>query len=141
MPTPRILIVEDDPQVRGLVSLLSQRAGIGYAVAADGRAAIAIMESAEFDLVLLDLMMPHVDGYCVVDWLAQRPRPRPPVIVMTAGMVERPLDPEVVICVLKKPFDSLLMIELIAELASRLSERDASAPVTADAEPAGDLPV
>ena len=82
-----ILVVDDVPQnVRLLEALLSTR---GYAVvsATDGRAALDLVESAKPDLVLLDVVMPGLDGYEVCRQLREREETAVlPVIMLTASL-------------------------------------------------------
>ena len=61
-PSPTILIVDDDPAIRELVRFALHRAGFATAEAADGRAALARFAAGGADLVVLDVMMPELDG-------------------------------------------------------------------------------
>ena len=58
-----ILIVDDDPHIRELVRVFLQNEGFGVAEAADGIAALATLETRKADLVILDVMMPNMDGW------------------------------------------------------------------------------
>lgn len=58
-----ILIVDDDPNIRELVRVFMQGAGFDVAEAADGVEALAQLETLKADLVILDVMMPHMDGW------------------------------------------------------------------------------
>lgn len=82
----RILVVEDDED--SLYTLVTQLSLAGYddvRVARDGEGAIAALEEAPVDLVLLDLMMPGVDGFSVLHWMrAREDRADVPVIVISA---------------------------------------------------------
>jgi DNA-binding response OmpR family regulator len=62
MAPPRVLVVEDEPNIRELVCLHLQREGYECDAVADGRAALARSEADRFDLIVLDLMIPHLDG-------------------------------------------------------------------------------
>ncbi|MEJ8543948.1 response regulator transcription factor [Brevibacillus borstelensis] len=59
----KLLIVDDDPHIRELVRVFLQNEGFDILEAADGRDALAVMESDQADLVVLDIMMPHMDGW------------------------------------------------------------------------------
>lgn len=59
---PRILIVDDDPAIREVVRFALARAGFDTVEAADGRAALARFADQEPDLVILDVMLPELDG-------------------------------------------------------------------------------
>jgi DNA-binding response OmpR family regulator len=68
---PRILIVEDEPQLRGLLRLYLERAGYAVTDAGDGAAALATFKADGADLVVLDLMLPGMQGEAVLDALRQ----------------------------------------------------------------------
>lgn len=104
----RVLIVDDDPSIRRLLATLAKREGIHVDTAADGSEAIAHLEDHAYSLVLLDLMMPRVNGFAVVDWLADNaPAHKPVVFVISAyaDQMYRSVDTSVVSGVLHKPFD------------------------------------
>ncbi len=61
----RVLVVDDDPKIAGLVRLYLERAGFEVAVAADGLEALRLMREIEPALIVLDLMLPGVDGHAV----------------------------------------------------------------------------
>lgn len=82
MDADRILVVEDEPSVGEVVSLYLRRAGYQVIVARDGRDALDILDRDFPSLVLLDLMLPHVDGWQILEWV--RARSNVPVIVLTA---------------------------------------------------------
>jgi CheY-like chemotaxis protein len=79
----RILVVDDEEDVRVLVCRILR--DVGYAVdsAGEGGEALAKIREQRFDLMILDLMMPGIDGWGVLGGLRQIPSP-PPVVVMTA---------------------------------------------------------
>ncbi|QAY66512.1 response regulator transcription factor [Paenibacillus protaetiae] len=60
---PQLLIVDDDPHIRKLVSHFMQREGYAVLEAADGLEALQTLEDSKVDLVILDIMMPRMDGY------------------------------------------------------------------------------
>ncbi|GMA64809.1 hypothetical protein GCM10025859_52490 [Alicyclobacillus fastidiosus] len=59
----KILVVDDDPHIRELVSLNLERAGFDVEEATDGVAALALIESTRFDMAVVDVMMPKLDGW------------------------------------------------------------------------------
>jgi DNA-binding response OmpR family regulator len=65
----RILVVEDDPIIRQTVGYALKREGFDVASAEDGTQALAAAEQLRPDLVLLDLMLPGIDGYQVAERL------------------------------------------------------------------------
>jgi CheY-like chemotaxis protein len=59
---PRILIIDDDQPVREAIKMLLELDGLEVVVAEDGRAGLRALETATFDLVICDLLMPGMDG-------------------------------------------------------------------------------
>lgn len=104
----RVLIVDDDPLIRRLLAKIVRREGVLADTASDGVGAIERICTASYDAILLDLMMPRINGYEVVDFLKKRDSAdRPIVVVITAyGDDEwHDLDPAVVTGVVRKPFE------------------------------------
>lgn len=79
----KILVVDDDPTTRHLVAHQLRRAGFGVSEAGDGEKALERVRRDAFDLVLLDVWMPGLDGLEVLARLRDAPS-RPRVVVMTA---------------------------------------------------------
>lgn len=86
MTGSKILVVEDEPSIREVVGLYLERAGYEVEMADDGRAAFAALEKEMPDLVVLDLMLPEVDGWEITRWL--RERGDTPIIMVTARREE-----------------------------------------------------
>jgi DNA-binding response OmpR family regulator len=83
------LVAEDDRDIRELVTTKLQSSGIRVTAVADGYAAIAALDSATFDIALLDVMMPGLSGLDIMRKLrADDGRPRLPVILLTAKSQE-----------------------------------------------------
>lgn len=61
----QILVVDDDPHIREMVRVIMQREGYAVAEAADGVEALERMEASAADLVILDVMMPRMDGWAL----------------------------------------------------------------------------
>ncbi len=79
----RVLVVDDDPATRELITSILDLEGIETAVAADGEAGLALARAMRPDVVLLDIMMPGMDGYEVCRILKGFGRP-PKVVMVTA---------------------------------------------------------
>lgn len=118
-----ILIVDDDQPIRNLVRQIVQRLGYPSRDAANGEEAIAQLENQLPDLLVLDLMMPKVSGWEVLEWLQERDHlPSLPVVVLTAvgSSKMKGLDGFDIQAVIAKPFEvSELMNELRQILESR----------------------
>jgi CheY-like chemotaxis protein len=82
----KILIVDDDSTVQATIKLLLERAGHSVVVASDGRKGLAIFESGDFDLLLLDIFMPGMDGIETMRLIHQR-RPLAPIIVISGNPI------------------------------------------------------
>jgi DNA-binding response OmpR family regulator len=81
-----ILIIEDEPSIREVISLYLKRAGFQVAEAGDGEEAIKMLESSQPELVILDLMLPNIDGFEITRYL--RARGDIPIIMLTARRSE-----------------------------------------------------
>jgi DNA-binding response OmpR family regulator len=81
-----ILVVEDEPSIAEVVGLYLQRAGYQVQTAADGKIAMTVLENGIPDLVILDLMLPEIDGLSLTRWL--RDRSDVPIIMLTARREE-----------------------------------------------------
>ena len=103
----RALICEDDPAIRTLVKTVVKREGFTVETAEDGRQGLEKLATGCFELLLLDLMMPGIDGYEVVKRLvASHPSQLKRIVVMTAATdAIRDGFPHPVCTVLAKPFD------------------------------------
>ena len=85
MSEPRILVVDDEPMVRDVLARYLTREGFAVEVAADGQEALDRCADATPDLVVLDLMLPRVDGYEVFRRLRERGALMPVIMVTARG--------------------------------------------------------
>jgi DNA-binding response OmpR family regulator len=81
-PAASILVVEDDPKVASLVALYLEREGFGTVIARDGRQALALAQRSPPLFVILDVMLPGLDGWEVCRTLRQRSQV--PILMLTA---------------------------------------------------------
>jgi serine/threonine-protein kinase len=107
IPGQRALIADDDPVTRYLIAnILSQRR-IAFDEAANGADAVKSLKAHGYTIVFLDLLMPRVDGWGVIDFL-RRSKTKPPRIVIITGVKDQTLsvaDRELVTGIIYKPLD------------------------------------
>ena len=119
----RVLVVDDEPAIRALVTKIVERAGLPVDNARDGAEAIEKLDSGRYAVLVVDLMMPNVDGFAVIEHLRDRDGARPAIIVITAGDTAaiRRLDGSMVHSVLRKPFDIDVLGDLIVAAAQTIA--------------------
>ena len=78
-----VLVVDDEPGIANLVRNLLLEEGYSVRTAASGAEALDILATERIDLVVLDLLMPHVDGWTVLERMHEAPD-APPVAVLSA---------------------------------------------------------
>jgi CheY-like chemotaxis protein len=106
-----ILVVDDEPTLRAVVADVLQDEGYSVLEAAHGRAMLEILEREHPALVLMDVMMPVLDGQAAYQELrARQDLPDIPVVMMSAAAHHAELDPAIA-GFMRKPFD---LIELVA---------------------------
>jgi len=123
-----ILIADDDRILRTFVSRLLKKQKYAVATAADGQSAVALLKKKKFDLVLLDLWMPKMNGFEVLAIIRQQPR-TPRVVVMTSDET-----PEAMLRAVKeqayryirKPIDTEQLLEVVEDA---LEERPEAPPI------------
>ncbi len=122
-PQARVLVVDDEPAIRALVAKIVERAGLEVEVARDGAEAIDKLEARPYEVIVLDLMMPNVDGFGLIDYIRERRAPRPAIIVVSAGepAALRQLDGALVHSVIRKPFDIDVLGDLVAAAARSMT--------------------
>ena len=105
-----ILIVDDDDLLCDMVAALLEIEGYRVTLAHDGVAGFALLEQVRFDLILLDLVMPRMDGLQFMRKLHEERPGHPPIVVMSAsvsaqiveegrgygvaGMIKKPVQPQ-----------------------------------------------
>ena len=109
---PRVVVAEDDAEMRRLVSLALRADGNCVEEAANGSELLELLDDAarqenSVDLVITDVRMPGLTGFQALDWLQQVRSRRPPTIVITAfpDALTYLRAEQLGACVLEKPFD------------------------------------
>jgi two-component system, OmpR family, response regulator MtrA len=81
----RILVVDDDPAIRQLLTDVLEMEGYEVSLAADGLAAVRAVTACSPDFVVLDVMMPGLDGFEVLSTIRAQAGEPVPVLMLTAG--------------------------------------------------------
>ncbi len=117
-PTPTVLIVDDEPDILEMVGILLESEGYRVTKADGGAAALEQLALEPPDLILLDIMMPEVDGHAVLESVKADGAEDAPLVVMLtakndieaiAGSLDAGADGFVA-----KPFDLIALLELVA---------------------------
>lgn len=119
-PRKKVLVVDDDDAIRMMVERVLKREHYDVESARDGYEAIEKLTRNDYATVLLDLMMPRVDGHGVLRYLEEtREVPKPFVIVMTANMqgASETVSARPVFRILPKPFDIRQLVNHVRECA------------------------
>jgi CheY-like chemotaxis protein/tRNA A-37 threonylcarbamoyl transferase component Bud32 len=125
----RILVVDDSAENRDMLSRRLEREGYDSVSAADGREALDRIAEGGFDLVLLDVLMPEVDGYQVLEQLKDDSTTRDIPVIMISALDDMP---SIVRCIergaedfLPKPFDPVLLRARLSACLEKKRLRDA----------------
>ncbi|MBI3829371.1 MAG: response regulator [Planctomycetes bacterium] len=123
--SPKVLIVDDEPCIREMLREILTIENFEVEEAANGREAIERMNQSSIDLILLDLHMPHVNGYEFLQYLCDRqsgandnPPQEMPHVIIVSGYLEEMKTWETalqskVAGVLAKPFNPAKLLRLI----------------------------
>jgi CheY-like chemotaxis protein len=111
-----VLVVDDEPVLRTIVREILNEEGYAVIEAADGRGMLEIVERERPDLVLMDVMMPGVDGREAYRQLRSHSDHQDvPVVMMSAAVQPHGLDPSIA-GFMAKPFDLNQLVELVVRL-------------------------
>jgi DNA-binding response OmpR family regulator len=121
MAHPKILIVEDDTAIRTLLVAALRREPLDVHTAADGVAGLEQLREHDYAVILLDLMLPRLNGFEFLDSLDSvlSSRPAPVILVMTAfdASALKRLGSMRVQAILHKPFDIERLVEMTRDCA------------------------
>ena len=120
MNSKKILVVDDDPAIRGLVAAILRRYRLEVDTAADGFEAIEKLMLDDYAVILLDLMMPRVDGLGVLGFLRQQDIDSLRSVILLTASDTTSVHSEPVWTIMTKPFD----IEYLVQQVTRCLERD-----------------
>src|SRR5882724_9516440 len=108
MDQPKALIIDDDDPIRTMLSTIVRHQGISVDTARDGGEAIESLDRDGYNIVVLDLMMPRVDGYAVLQHMREHHSELLPCTILATAIPERDVKRSVkddVYMVHTKPFD------------------------------------
>jgi len=121
MPRKRVLVTDDDPSILRLVSIVMARAGYEVDTATGGEDALQKAALEQYDVIVLDLMMPNGSGFDVLARLPIR-HSRPRYVIVTSAASPDMLRKAVgqnVFAALRKPFDIAEIVETVRACMSR----------------------
>lgn len=119
-PVPKILVVEDDDAIRALLVAALRREPFEVHAAVNGADALNMTRATEYTVILLDLMMPMLNGIEFLEAFHEAaPQSRTVIFIMTAGddAAVRRLPPNVVHGIVRKPFDVPQLVAMVREVA------------------------
>jgi len=115
----RVLVVDDDSDVRDLLTTMLRQRSLAVDAAADGRQAIDLMREHQYTVIILDILMPVMDGFAVLDAMPEIKSSPPVVLVLTGAdrlTLDR-LDSQRIHGIVRKPFDPEELGSLVAACA------------------------
>ena len=116
----QVLIVDDDPTVRGILATALRQKSLLTDEAADGAEAIRLIRENTYSVVLLDILMPGVNGFGVLDAIHSGSAAHVPVVLVVSGAdrsILEQLDSNRIHGVVKKPFDPQEIASVVAACA------------------------
>ena len=116
--TGPVLVVDDDEGIRDFIGMVLSDEGYEVMTASDGAAALELIEQRSPTVILLDMRMPIMDGWEFARAYRQRPGPRAPIIVVSAGREAASRAAEIDAAdVLPKPFRLAELLDLVGKFA------------------------
>src|SRR5437763_14970611 len=130
LTVPRVLVVEDNDAVRKLLMAALRREPFAVDAAAHGAEALRLTASVEYAVIILDLMMPLLNGFEFIDaFRIASPAARSVILVMTAfdDSVIGKLKADAVHGIVRKPFDIGQLVAMVREIALTWHDHTAAA--------------
>jgi len=119
---PRVLVVDDDQALLRMIRLSLASEGLHVSTAQDGVAALEALDAAEFDVIVLDLQMPRMDGRAFFHEMTARGH-APQVVILSAYGAKEAQQELKVAAACPKPFDPDDLIETVRRVAARSGSR------------------
>jgi CheY-like chemotaxis protein len=116
-PQKIVMVVEDEPAIRGLLSMTLECENYHVETVGDGREALDKVEQVQPDAILLDLMLPTMDGWALIDALSERSETDGiPIIAVSATQRYLNVGERGVHAFLSKPFDVDTLLIVLEEM-------------------------
>jgi CheY-like chemotaxis protein len=116
-PQRTVMVVEDEPAIRGLLSMTLASENYQGETAGDGREALSKLEQRAPDVILLDLMLPHMTGWEIISALGEDCQTETiPIIAVSAGQRYTSVGEHGVHAFLSKPFDVDTLLKVLEEV-------------------------
>ena len=113
----RVLVVDDDEAIRKLIAAILRRRSFHVDTVANGEEALRKLAESHYNLMLLDLMMPKVDGYTVIERVREQKIEIEIVVVTAAGSSQvNAIDRSRVRAVISKPFDVSQLVDIVTKV-------------------------
>jgi two-component system OmpR family response regulator len=117
----KILVADDEPELLELLRFSLDAAGHEVTAVPDGRQALDKGQAGTFDLIILDVMMPHLDGYHVAREISNNPQ-SPPVLLLTSrdyGQDQAAIKGSGADAFLSKPFEITELLDVVKNLIAK----------------------
>ena len=122
-----ILIIDDDPGIRGLLDVVLRRKGFDCDVAIDGAEAQKKLRMHDYDAILLDLMLPRLNGFELLRFIKAERRALLERVIVVTAVAEITLrdfeDQKLVWTLIRKPFDLHRLVETVTACAQNTIEQ------------------
>ena len=125
----RILAVDDETDIRAIIEAVLSSKGYEVDTAVDGEDALVKIGQGKYDLVILDIMMPKLDGYGVLKEIRERGLTELPVVMLTAKTTDADVwkgYEEGVTYYITKPFENVRLGNIVDYLIGDLSPQEKS---------------
>ena len=131
----RVLVADDDQSIRQLVCTVVKREKFEVDCVADGLEAVEKLKEQEYAVILLDLMMPRLDGFGVIEYLKEHTPPHKPIVLVITAYADqkfKDVDSNIVAGILRKPFEVAELGDLIRLCVAGFEQATATAAAPVD---------
>ena len=119
----KILVVDDEPDIHNVIKAILSKKDYDVQTASDGQEALQKLSTEKYDLIILDVLMPNVDGFTVMQRIRESGQTDLPVVMLTAMSSDRDMwkgYEKGATYYLTKPFDNKQMVNIIDYLIGDL---------------------